>query len=338
MSEVLLSITIPTYNRRAKLQETLEIIVPQLTDEVELLVCDKCSPDDTGGYLEGLESQGKLRRWRHRTNIGADRNMVGCIERAVGRYVWLLCDDDKPCSNAVEEIVSAIKRYEFPPMLYLRVKGSDPDVSTYDPSPVATDWTGHDRNSFLAAIGHMFTFAPSNIVRRDAVDLDFVKSNYDTNLVPASLCLSTAGRGNCIYLSNSPLLYARGGNNGGYDACSVFTRNILALLARCRDELGFDKDVLARVYDENLGTVVVYIVQVFPISHREVMTLFRYGYRYGSFYSNVAPALIRRALARPELSWLRRKELALPRRVVGRVMDIVLSGVRSLIRRAPTTG
>jgi glycosyltransferase involved in cell wall biosynthesis len=321
MPETLLSITIPTYNRRPKLQQTLDIVVPQLTDEVELFVSDNCSPDDTWKYLGELEARGSLRRLRYQANIGSDRNMVGCIENARGRYVWLLCDDDKPCTNAVECILDAIKRHDFPPMLYLRATGSDSDVSSYDSRPVSTGWTGHDRNSFLREISYHFTFAPSNVVRRDVVDLNFIKRQYDTCLVAGSLCLSSAARGNRIFVSDQSLLYARGGNNGGYDGCAVFTKNVLCLLRRCHDELDFDKEVLKQTYNENLAGVVVYVIRVFPLSPWNVLTLFHYGFRYNSFYSHVMPELIRRAG--------RRREFALSRRLVRRTID----AARGLLRR-----
>ncbi len=148
----------------------------------------------------------------------------------------------------------------------------------------------------------MFTFAPSNVVRRDAIDLDFVRKQAGTWLVPAALCLSTAGRWNKVVISEGPLLFGTGGA-GGYNAYAVFTRNLAALMRRC-DSLGFDRQVMRNAYDRNLATTVVEIIRDFPLDNRSLCLVVRHGAGYPSFYTRVVPALLRKKLPARQFGWL----------------------------------
>src|ERR1039458_3439666 len=102
MESILLTIAIPTYNRVHLLRQTVELILPQLREGVELLICDNASTDGTADYLEAL--QPRIRHHRHPDNIGSEPNFSSCLTLSRGQYTWILCDDDLPCSNAVDNI------------------------------------------------------------------------------------------------------------------------------------------------------------------------------------------------------------------------------------------
>ena len=130
----ILSITIPTFNRAEFLKQTLDILLPQMTTDVEVVIFDNCSTDGTEEYVRSL---GKAVQYiRQESNIGSDRNMVSCLTQAFGDYLWLLCDDDIPCTTAVQRILEGIKSFPNPPMLSLRVIPGDKYLSNFDPKPV----------------------------------------------------------------------------------------------------------------------------------------------------------------------------------------------------------
>ena len=92
---MILSICIPTYNRLPFLKELLPAILRQVDagrDEVEVVVSDNASTDDTADYLRSLLNP-CLRWWTNETNIGGDRNFLKCVAEAKGEYVWLFGDD-----------------------------------------------------------------------------------------------------------------------------------------------------------------------------------------------------------------------------------------------------
>jgi glycosyltransferase involved in cell wall biosynthesis len=288
MTGKLLTVCIPTYNRAGYLKQTLDVLPPQVSPEVEVIVSDNCSSDDTWAYLGTLS--GRVERFRHNTNVGADANMFACLQRGTGQYVWMLCDDDLPCSNTVACILRAIKTLNQPPLIYLRSDWKDAKVTGYSDAPVAASWVALDRNAFLVSISYFFTVASSIVVRRDCVDMEFVKAQIGTSLVPAAITLATAGRSDGAVVSDLPLIICRGDNSGGYNGLVVFTRNVIRLLAAVQP-LGYQKRVLRRVYDENLGGVVVYMVINWPWDRAGLLALATSSYHYPSFYSRVLPAL-----------------------------------------------
>lgn len=106
---ITLSICIATYNRARFIGETLDSIVGQLSADVELIVLDGASPDDTAAEVAGRAAlhQG-VRYVREQTNSGVDRDYDKAVQHARGRYCWLMTDDDLLLPGAVERILAAL--------------------------------------------------------------------------------------------------------------------------------------------------------------------------------------------------------------------------------------
>jgi abequosyltransferase len=93
----LLTLAVPTYNRAAHLDLLLTHLAPQLaaSSEVELLISDNASSDDTAATVERFMAAGlRCRYLRNAANLDADRNFLRCYEQAAGRFVWIFGDDD----------------------------------------------------------------------------------------------------------------------------------------------------------------------------------------------------------------------------------------------------
>jgi glycosyltransferase involved in cell wall biosynthesis len=92
----LVSVYIPTRNRSALLRRAIDSVLVQSYPEIEILVCDEASDDDTpevmAGYIERYP--GKFTYLRNDTPQGACRARNRCIEHASGTYVTGLDDDD----------------------------------------------------------------------------------------------------------------------------------------------------------------------------------------------------------------------------------------------------
>lgn len=106
-----LSICIATYNRAYHIHETLQSIIPQLTDDVELLVVDGASTDNTEevviGYIEKCQ---QIRYVRLPVKGGVDCDYNRAIELASGEYCWLFTDDDIIKQGAVHELLYHIQQ------------------------------------------------------------------------------------------------------------------------------------------------------------------------------------------------------------------------------------
>jgi abequosyltransferase len=103
---VKLSICIPTYNFGPFIGKTLESIVTQLTDEVEVVVFDGGSDDDTESVVRRMKPRhGTLKYVRQAYRGGIDRDMARSVDLAQGEYCWLFSADDILNHGAVARVV-----------------------------------------------------------------------------------------------------------------------------------------------------------------------------------------------------------------------------------------
>lgn len=129
----LLSICIPTYNRRDLLRETLNSLTrqtghdaEQATDraighaigpgQVEICVSDNGSEDGTAAFLQSFaETQAPntaffgFRYQIQPENLGIDRNMQAVTAMGRGRYIFPLGDDDVLTETGLAVILDALK-------------------------------------------------------------------------------------------------------------------------------------------------------------------------------------------------------------------------------------
>jgi glycosyltransferase involved in cell wall biosynthesis len=102
-----LTIAIPTYDRPVPLSRTLEVLLPQLTNEVNLIVVDNASPDVSG---VPLLNDPRVHWVRNPANIGANANILRCLELASSEWIWMLGDDDNPRPDSVQMVLEAIRQ------------------------------------------------------------------------------------------------------------------------------------------------------------------------------------------------------------------------------------
>ena len=110
----LVSVYIPTKNRRKLLERAIESVLNQTYEQVELIVVNDGSTDDTQQYLESLEGMGKLKVIYNATSKGANCSRNMAIDCANGTYVTGLDDDDYFDHDRIETFVKAYDdRYSF---------------------------------------------------------------------------------------------------------------------------------------------------------------------------------------------------------------------------------
>jgi len=105
----ILSVCIPTYNFGAFIAETLASIVPQLTSEVEVVILDGGSTDNTEEMVRPfLANEPLIRYIRRGARGGIDRDMARSVDLAQGEYCWLFSSDDIMRPGAIERILKEI--------------------------------------------------------------------------------------------------------------------------------------------------------------------------------------------------------------------------------------
>lgn len=111
------SICIPQYNRIAYLLKSLHQIEQQTHEDLEIVVSDDGSTDDTESRIQAL--QGVYRYpivyKRNEKNLGYDRNYRQAIELASGEYCFTLGNDDTLSEpGAIEYLVQFLKTANYP--------------------------------------------------------------------------------------------------------------------------------------------------------------------------------------------------------------------------------
>lgn len=114
-SRPLLSICIPTYNRRKDLEESLGRIFSQLDsgnllNDVELVISSNASNDGTDEVVEEYRKKfARLRYNKNLTNLGYDRNVEKVIYAASGDFIWTLSDNDFISPGAIAFLLGVIR-------------------------------------------------------------------------------------------------------------------------------------------------------------------------------------------------------------------------------------
>lgn len=109
MSAPRLSICIATRNRAHVIGEALENIGRQLTADVEIVIVDGASTDNTAEVVERKRKRfPQIRYFPQRVNSGIDGDYDKAVDFARGDYCWLLSDDDFLAEEAVLRILARL--------------------------------------------------------------------------------------------------------------------------------------------------------------------------------------------------------------------------------------
>lgn len=91
----LVSVCIPTYNRSTKLMRAINSVYANDYRNLEIIVSDNASSDDTQRLCAELSASDKrIRYFRHSENVGPTRNFEFVRAQVGGKYFMWLADDD----------------------------------------------------------------------------------------------------------------------------------------------------------------------------------------------------------------------------------------------------
>jgi len=153
------------------LGKTLDSVLPQMTDEVEIVIIDGASTDETEDVVRGfLEKHPSLHYYRKNTNSGVDRDYNASIEAARGEYCWFISDDDLIKPGALRRILElAEKGYSA-----IVVNAEDWNADFTVPLgknrlPFAVDrvYQPQEFDQLFIDTVHHLSFIPALVIRRD---------------------------------------------------------------------------------------------------------------------------------------------------------------------------
>lgn len=98
-----ITIGIPTWNRSSYVVEAVESALAQTYENLEIIVSDNASTDDTWEKLRQIHDS-RIVLLRQQTNIGGIANLNACLHCATGKFFLLLSDDDLLSRRAIEQL------------------------------------------------------------------------------------------------------------------------------------------------------------------------------------------------------------------------------------------
>ncbi len=158
------SVIVPTYNRKAFLQASLDAIVAQTGPQDEVIVVDDGSADGTESLLARY---GNHLRTIRQQNGGKAKALNAGLATATGRYVWIVDDDDIVCPTAHEDLLALFDGKPEVTIAYGRHRRFRQEA---DGSKRLLD-TGYwndcpPEDLFLATLEDFFVHQPGMLVRR----------------------------------------------------------------------------------------------------------------------------------------------------------------------------
>lgn len=107
-----ISIVLPTYNRRRRLERCLPSFLKTSVEKAEFIILDNCSTDDTWHYLQEVKKKdNRLRLIRHPQNIGGAKSTFRGYCEARAPYVLWLADDDLMIGDYIASCLEIFKKY-----------------------------------------------------------------------------------------------------------------------------------------------------------------------------------------------------------------------------------
>ena len=109
------SVIIPIYNAEKYLRKTLDSIIVQTYKDIEIVLVDDCSDDDSANIIkEYIQKYPEIVYFLQETNQGAGAARNKALELATGQYVAFLDSDDIWYPNKVAKQLELMKKRNCP--------------------------------------------------------------------------------------------------------------------------------------------------------------------------------------------------------------------------------
>lgn len=207
MDSILLTIAIPTFNRAPYLKELLPIMKEQCAPypEIEILVSDNFSTDDSFSFIREMSDDNQLRYRGNSKNLGGDQNIIECVRAAKGKYVWIFGDDDILLPGGIDKIMSFLG--EVPAFLILIGLDFNPKnkFSRDKLFPSYKDFVSSVPKNILLDHGMITT----NIFRRDIFNIPVAEKNLPSEFGHLYAIRDQLDKYGAVYLYNKPVIRIR---------------------------------------------------------------------------------------------------------------------------------
>ena len=183
MAKPLVSIVIPTYNREDTIEEALESALSQTEKNIEIIVPDNASTDETTEIVESHARQDRrIKLIKNEVNSGPVINWKRGIDAACGKYIKILWSDDLISNDFLAKTLALYDKKPELAFVFSKTEiGASPDSPDRKVYYDAMKATGiYPAESFINGIlcGLSLPYSPGcAIFRADTLRKAFVSTN-----------------------------------------------------------------------------------------------------------------------------------------------------------------
>lgn len=177
----LLSVCISTYNRANWLSvglKNLERILPEINSDVEIIVCDNASTDNSAEVVKPYLTRDDFYYYCNTVNVGMLGNLRVTANHAKGKYIWILGDDDLIKLGCIERVLEILRGNPDLALLYMNYAyhreddiSNVTDLDTFMSDATAVSQPSDDINGKIKDIStqseNFFTAIYCLVFRRD---------------------------------------------------------------------------------------------------------------------------------------------------------------------------
>ncbi|MCK5542564.1 MAG: glycosyltransferase [Desulfobacterales bacterium] len=229
----IVSVVIPTYNRKNIIVRAIESVLNQTYKNYEIIIVDDGSTDGTVDYIKNNYNF-KIKCISQK-NMGASSARNKGISEAKGKYVAFLDSDDEWINSKLTTQVAFLEKNPEIALLCGRTYKSD-DIKKVN-SPLTKKIVG---NLFNTLYSHSFVSTPTVIVKKDVLDQ---VGGFDTNYKSAEdfdLWLKITKNYQCAFLPGLIAIVNRGEDNLSTDKITLHLHAVTIL------ESHYDKKLIPR--------------------------------------------------------------------------------------------
>ena len=125
-----ISVVIPVYNAEKYLRECLDSLFPQCTDEVEVILVNDGSKDNSRAICEEYINRGSVNaRLINQENSGALRSRENGVRNSSGQYIMFMDSDDLLIGGAISCLLTVISQKNYDMILFNVTR----DISSCEP-------------------------------------------------------------------------------------------------------------------------------------------------------------------------------------------------------------
>lgn len=233
----ILTIAIPTFNRAASLKHSLGSIVRQIEaiphgwNQIELIVSDNCSSDDTRSVVDSFEHP-SIKYARHSENLGMEGNFLSVFKAASTQFVWIFSDDDLLLDGVVERVLKLLSSNDCD-LIFIPPKYFFSELEIFRLKKPNFQFRRVTAEQFALRANGVLSFLSAVIVNKkryfDLTQNANTERYAGTWLAHYEWIYTLLGCGQNFYIANKPVIYARSGATGGYDLFKVFGEHYLTI-------------------------------------------------------------------------------------------------------------